>query len=1139
MPIRHPLFARLRVLLATGCLALALVDGLWGATSAIRNFRIPADLAAHSLKLFSNQSGIEVLIPAELGGVVRTREVYGALRPREALERMLEGTNLEIVSEPLSGALAVRPKTPPPAGNAPTLPSASPTPRPTESVKAPGRSAHGVIVGQISNQVSGEYLVGAWVQVVGTPFGAASDRDGAFSLSLPPGNYILDISYTGLRSVRLPVAVTPDAVVVQTVALTSEIYQLEAFVVTGLREGSAKAIQNQRRSINAKSVAAIDTFGNPTASVGEILQRLPGVAVDIGSGGEPGGLYVRGLSQASFGSMMVDGNPLPVTDGQTVAGQYTYLGQVSTNNIESAEIIKASLPEMDGNAISGYINLRTKRAFDRIPSQQLLLSAGTKWALLHQDASVPGKDLPKLDLLTLEYSDVFSVLGGKNNLGLSSSIHFNTSATYAYEAGPNLATGTVNASFFTPAPVAGAAPSPLVRGWSSGNWGNSAANNYAKTYGFNLDYKLPAGGNLYLRGTYNDTRADSGFTPSYFRWRVYTGGQTSASFEPQSTYDVVAIPVSQGIVDLESTLYRRESSSLSLAAGGDFPCFARTAKLSLDANYSRNRTTYPAINEVRARITGVGFRIDQRGQDPWYPAITQTDGPDWRNPANYSIVPSHALGSRIIDFNVPSTNQNLRADFQKELALPLPVSLKAGVKLATYRVTSDRRYRYYTWQGAGGTPATGGITPYVGYRIKTGEGHYGPFPFLQVPTTGLPGDPWANPANFYQTPAQVWQSVIDTINSLAEVKQTIAASYLQGQVRAGPLRVLGGLRIEGTDARGASPSRRIVTTGPEANNAAPTLSAEENAARARANWTEFKHQQNAYTNVFPGAHLVYEWAGGLQARASYNMTIVRPNPSELTPRINYTENPASPGLLTKGNPELKPYTADNFEAALQYYFEPVGMVSVSAFLKEIHNYFRTFDTLIAAGPNNGFDGQFAGYTLRQNRNTGSARVRGIELSYQQQYTFLPGALRGLGAYANLTLLQTHGDFGTTTATSRLPNLTPRTWNAGLTWRWRGLDLRLLANYRGRTFISSSTGTFPDTRGGIPGVNVYDLYQDARLLLDLKTQFTFNRVYSVYFDVYNLTDAWSFARSIDAWGHNLKYQAQGNGINFSAGVKARF
>ena len=68
---------------------------------------------------------------------------------------------------------------------------------------------------------------------------------------------------------------------------------------------------------------------------------------------------------------------------------------------------------------------------------------------------------------------------------------------------------------------------------------------------------------------------------------------------------------------------------------------------------------------------------------------------------------------------------------------------------------------------------------------------------------------------------------------------------------------------------------------------------------------------------------------------------------------------------------------------------------------------------IGTGPDNGFDGEYGGFSRRTSLNAGTATVQGWELSYQQQFTFLPGLLKGLSGSANYTLLDTHGDFGGT------------------------------------------------------------------------------------------------------------------------------
>src|SRR4030095_17257388 len=95
--------------------------------------------------------------------------------------------------------------------------------------------------------------------------------------------------------------------------------------------------------------------------------------------------------------------------------------------------------------------------------------------------------------------------------------------------------------------------------------------------------------------------------------------------------------------------------------------------------------------------------------------------------------------------------------------------------------------------------------------------------------------------------------------------------------------------------------------------------------------------------------------------------------------------------------------SDNFDATAEYYFEPVGSFTASVFLKEVNDFqFTDNSQLVPAGAENGFGGLYEGYRITTTRNGGSARYRGFELAYKQQFTFLPGFWRGFGFYAHST-----------------------------------------------------------------------------------------------------------------------------------------
>ncbi len=92
--------------------ALPISSAVAADTSAARKtYDLPAGSADQALRLFSEQSGIQVIFPSEVVRNVRANAVQGTLTSREALERMLTGTGLVAVPDAKTGALTVRKET--------------------------------------------------------------------------------------------------------------------------------------------------------------------------------------------------------------------------------------------------------------------------------------------------------------------------------------------------------------------------------------------------------------------------------------------------------------------------------------------------------------------------------------------------------------------------------------------------------------------------------------------------------------------------------------------------------------------------------------------------------------------------------------------------------------------------------------------------------------------------------------------------------------------------------------------------------------------------------------------------------------------------------------------------------------------
>lgn len=951
------------------------------------------------------------------------------------------------------------------------------------------QGAVGTVTGRVSNQATKDLLPGAIVAVEDTNLSTTSGRDGTFRIEVPAGSRTLTISFTGLDTARIPVEVEAGGTIAQNVQLTSSIYLLDAVTVTGLREGNARALQLQRETINAKTVAATDTFGNPAANPGELLQRLPGVTATI-VGSEVRTVLIRGMAP-TFSNLMVDGNKVATSAGSSGSRDYQ-IEQMGTGNIEQIEIIKAPTPDMDASAVAGYINLVSKRAFD-LPGRRISVTAGTLWKVRGDGVEGPFEDnADNLDLLTFSYSDVFSVGSGQNNLGIAFNANYRVGSTVQDEVGAFF-TGGAGAYVFNTDKSR-----TLQSTFGTGDIGYDAV---SFNTSLNVDYKANADTYVYLKTAFNSNKQYQ----EYIRQQV-SAPANSASFAAGSTFEQqTVLPVSTAT--LISSIFPKFSSNYQISGGLERKLLGGDGQLDFRASYSYADIDYPNYVDARAAATGIGWQLDRRGRDEWLPAFTQTAGASLSDPASYRPTAYFQQNQRS-----PNELKSTRLDFRKDIDTVVPAYIKVGVKYDHDTREPQRNQSNFTWAGPSG------IGSYVGYPYSQAYGTYGPFPFLQLPGTGKQGDITLAPAgSWIKTASDAYNDVVQSRSADAKLTEAVKSAYVSSQVTIGDLRVLAGVRVEQTETEIDSWTRS--TSAANGTTLDPTLSPAANTARALASFTGRKVDKHEYQNVFPGLHFVYEPADGWQLRTSYNASIARPPVANLLPL--YVVNPDA-GTISGGNPELRPFKADNFEFSVQKFFEPVGMFEVSFFLKEIKDYFRNIATVVGTGPDNGFDGLYAGYTLNSPQNTGRARIRGVDLAYQQQFSFLPGAFRGLGFQASYTYQEAEGDFGTTNSQAQLAGFTPRSANAGLTYVGYGVDARLLANYRSNTYMA--------------GAGLSSLYQEERVLLDLKLQYTIDRTYQVFLDVTNLTDE---PTRTDVMENDIKYFAGWNGIGFTAGVRARF
>jgi TonB-dependent receptor len=219
--------------------------------------------------------------------------------------------------------------------------------------------AQETIRGTVTDSTTSKPLIGANVYLAGTALGSATDLEGQFRIDrVPVGSYTLKISYLGYKTKEVAITVQVDQPVVVKTELMIDFVEAEAIVVTGQAEGQAAAINQQLTANTIVNIVSEEKIQElPDANAAESIGRLPGVSI-IRSGGEANRVILRGLD-ARFTNVTIDGVKIAPTDATSRGVDLSTLSQSSLAGIE---LYKAITPDQDGDALAGSINLVTKKA---------------------------------------------------------------------------------------------------------------------------------------------------------------------------------------------------------------------------------------------------------------------------------------------------------------------------------------------------------------------------------------------------------------------------------------------------------------------------------------------------------------------------------------------------------------------------------------------------------------------------------------------------------------------------------------------------------------------------------------------------------------------------------------------------------
>ncbi len=210
---------------------------------------------------------------------------------------------------------------------------------------------NGILSGRVIDKETSESLVGANIYLKkDMSVGTVSDFNGYFSLSLPVGNHIFMVSYTGMKAQTVQISIISDSTNHMDFEMVPFSTNFDEIIV---RAGKFdKSIESQTVSIEIMTPRLIDARN--TESVETILDMVPGLTI---LDEEP---QIRGGSGFTFGvgskvAVFIDN--LPITSGD--AGK-TNWSLIPVENIKQIEVVKGASSVLSGaSALSGAIYIRT------------------------------------------------------------------------------------------------------------------------------------------------------------------------------------------------------------------------------------------------------------------------------------------------------------------------------------------------------------------------------------------------------------------------------------------------------------------------------------------------------------------------------------------------------------------------------------------------------------------------------------------------------------------------------------------------------------------------------------------------------------------------------------------------------------
>jgi TonB-dependent receptor len=810
----------------------------------------------------------------------------------------------------------------------------------------------GSIRGKILDIDTGDPLTGANVFVQNSSVGAASDLDGNFYIpTIPAGQQTLVISYIGYHKLSVDINVTANQTLEVDYELEAEVLPGQEVLVTAQAVGQIEAINQQLSSNTIKNVVSESRIQElPDFNAAETIGRLPGVSTQRSSG-EGNKIVIRGLSP-KYSIIAINRLELGATD---TSNRSVDLTMITPTMLKAVEVFKAITPDMDGDALGGYVNMQLREAPSGLHTDILWQSGYTKFNDKYDNYKAVGQVSNRF------FDNQLGVffLGNIENITRSSD---NFNATYG-----------IRGTREVPIPV------------YVNTIGLNRHLDTRKRYGANLimDYKL-SNGSISLINFLSRLNSD------------YTDYTTT--YNPGSQFIDYVIRDGDRNTDIVAN---------ALQGNYDFGLFS--VDYSISNNYSRNSD--PEVLAFTFRQETPVYRpLDSEGNILPETVVERTrfDTLNFENTWLYNA------GDEKVDYkeNRYASVLNLKLPFNLS-GINTSGFFQIGGKYRFTKRRNDSNYEGARIFFGGERDLMNAIQDYFDPDLEQDNSSQERFyvrnftnsdpetwsDFLENRWGDLRWAPQTDKLNGIITALdnttiprarELWYSgPVQLLVNDYSFEERYSGLYAMTELNLGPnLMIVGGVRYENDDTK---------FTGYQIH---------DSGARLTQTYRKVTSERNNHL-LLPMVHLRYKIFEWLDIRYAYTQTLTRPDFIALSPAY-FVQNDGA-FVFNAGNPDLKPGESSNHDVVASLYNNEIGLFTAGGFYKKIDKLIWQTQYQLIANPIPGFKGisDFQGAATGARvqtwvNNRYNAEIYGAEFDWQTRFWYLPFPISGIVLNVNYT-----------------------------------------------------------------------------------------------------------------------------------------